>query len=253
MEINHIRRGAGPRLLLVHGLGGSVAVWRPVLDSLSGEREVIAVDMPGFGRSPDPGDGFVPSAANLAGAIAEFCAANDFERPHVAGNSLGGWVALEMAKRDMAASVCAISPAGMWRQPIGPRRFENYDVGNRIRPVVGLLLRSERGRRLLLERVIAWPERLTPEEASDVVLGYLNSPGWPAANSAMRNGALEGFEEIDVPVTIAWGELDRTVGRPSRSRRPPGTRYLEMPGWGHTPMWDDPEGVAKLILEASSG
>jgi pimeloyl-ACP methyl ester carboxylesterase len=56
---------------------------------------------------------------------------------------------------------------------------------------------------------------------------------------------------VRVPVTLAWGELDRVVGRPSRIRRPPGARYLEMPGWGHIPTWDDPEGVAGLLLDGS--
>ena len=55
-------------------------------------------------------------------------------------------------------------------------------------------------------------------------------------------GAFERKDDVDVPVTLAWGELDQIVGRPSRSRRPPGARYLEMPGWGHTPTWDDPRG-----------
>ena len=69
----------------------------------------------------------------------------------------------------------------------------------------------------------------------------------------MRGGAFDGAGEVTVPVTLAWGAEDRIVGRPSRTRRPPGARYVEMPGWGHTPTWDDPEGVARLILEATAG
>lgn len=251
MELHHIRRGSGPRLLLVHGLGGSVAVWEPVLDRLAAERDVVAVDMPGFGGSAALPTGQVPSAENLARAIAGLCEREGFERPHVVGNSLGGWVGLELAKQGAAASVCAISPAGMWRRPIGPRRLEPHDVGVAILPLVRVMLRTESGRRRLLSRTIARPERVSPEQAERIVLGYLKAPAWRETNAAMRNGALESFDEIDVPVTIAWGELDGIVGRPSRSRRPPGTRYLEMPGWGHTPMWDDPAGVAELILEAS--
>ena len=252
MELHHIRKGRGEPLVLVHGLGGSVVVWKPVIDALAAERDVVAVDLPGFGASPDPGDGFVPSAAELGDAVSELCAGLGIERPHVAGNSLGGWVALEIAAAGRAASACAISPAGLWREPLGPRRRERYRVGRRIRPLVDLALRSARLRELILRTTLARPDRLTREEAEELVGNYLDAPLYAAANEEMRMGAFERQEEIDVPVTLAWGELDRIVGRPSRTRRPPGARYVEMPGWGHTPTWDDPEGVAALLLEASS-
>jgi pimeloyl-ACP methyl ester carboxylesterase len=79
----------------------------------------------------------------------------------------------------------------------------------------------------------------------------VRSRGYEAANAEMRSHVFEGHDQVTVPVTIAWGAEDRVVGRPSRTRRPPQTRYLEMPGWGHVPTWDDPEGVAGLLLEAS--
>ena len=55
-----------------------------------------------------------------------------------------------------------------------------------------------------------------------------------------------------MPVTIAWGEEDRLVAPPRAERMPPGTRYFTIPGWGHTPTRDDPEGVARVLLEASA-
>ena len=252
MKLHHIRQGEGEPLVLVHGLGGSIVVWRPVIDLLATERDVVAVDLPGFGRTPDPGRGFVPTAAELGEAVSELCAGLGVERPHLAGNSLGGWVALEMAAAGRAASVCAISPAGLWREPLGPRRRERNQIGRRIRPLVDLALRSARARGAILRTTVARPDRLTREEAQELVGNYLDAPLYAAANEEMRLGAFERKDDVDVPVTLAWGELDRIVGRPSRSRRPPGARYIEMPGWGHTPTWDDPEGVAALILDASS-
>ena len=68
----------------------------------------------------------MPTAADLGAAVSEHCAALGIERPHLAGNSLGGWVALEIAAAGGAASVCAISPAGLWREPLGPRKRERY-------------------------------------------------------------------------------------------------------------------------------
>ena len=232
-------------------MGGSIVVWKPVIDLLAAERDVVAIDLPGFGASPDPGNGFVPTAADLGAAVSEHCAGLGIERPHLAGNSLGGWIALEIAAAGGASSVCAISPAGLWREPLGPRKRERYSIGRRIRPLVDLALRSARARELILRSTLARPERLSREEAAELVGNYLDAPLYAAANEEMRMGAFERKDDVDVPVTLAWGELDRIVGRPSRSRRPPGARYIEMPGWGHTPTWDDPEGVATLILESS--
>lgn len=237
--------------MLIHGLGGSIAVWRPVIDRLAAERDVIALDLPGFGESPPPGDGFRATPAELAHAVRDHCAEMGIERPHLAGNSLGGWVALEMAANGDAASVCALSPAGLWRTPLGPRRYDAQALGRRLRPVVRVMLASKGGRSRLLRTSVARPERLTREEATALVMNYLDAPLYPAANDAMRAGAFERSGDLEVPVTIAWGAADALLGRPSRTRLPAAARYLEVPGWGHTPTWDDPDGVAELILDAS--
>jgi pimeloyl-ACP methyl ester carboxylesterase len=234
-------------VLLIHGLGGHLGQWRPVVELLAADRDVIAVDMPGFGRSPMPDDPALLGAPQLAASLAEFCREQGVSRPRVAGNSLGAWVGLELARAGEASSVVGISAAGLWRQPPGPRRYDVYRTGQALRPLVSTLLRSERGRAWMLRRFVARPERVPAGEARELIYSYLNAPGDPAANEYMRGHALEAPEEITVPVTLAWGTEDRLVGRPSRSRRPPGASYVEVPGWGHTPSWDDPRGVAALI------
>lgn len=253
MDLHYERAGSGPPLLLVHPLGGSGALWGPVVERLVAERDVIVPDMPGFGRSAPLPAGTPATAANLAATLSALCAELGVPRPHTAGNSLGAWVALEMAKAGEARSVAGISPAGLWRNPLGPRRFERQRIGRRIRPLLRGMLATRRGRALLLATTVAYPERVPAKDAERIVFGYLDSPGYEAANDEMRAAAFEHEDRIDVPVTIVWGEADRTVGRPSRSRIPPGARYSTVPGWGHTPTWDDPDGVARLILEASAG
>lgn len=251
MGLHFERAGSGPPLLLVHGLGGSLAIWRPVRERLEAEREVIAVDMPGFGRSDPLPSGTPVTAASLGVSLAALCHEQKMARPHVAGNSLGGWVALEMARAGEASSACCISPAGLWRTPLGPRRIEGQRFARRLRPLIVGMMSTARGRERLLRSFVARPERVPRADARALADGYAGSSGYAAANEAMRAGAFEQDGRITVPVTIAWGEADRIVGRPSRSRIPAGSRYLTMPGWGHTPTWDDPEGVARLILEAS--
>jgi pimeloyl-ACP methyl ester carboxylesterase len=247
------------RLLLIHGLGGTRTVWEPVVPLLEAEREPIAIDMPGFGRAEPLPEGVEPTAANLARAVHEACAERGIERPHVAGNSLGGWVGLEMGRRGWAASVTALSPAGLWSRPLG----EPDGGGARMllrgsgwvkaaRPLIAPALLLPATRRLAFRSIAAHPERIPPAAARQLVLGWLDGEGYDAANRAMRSHVFDpdGYPD-DVPVTIAWCELDRLVGPPKPHRRPAGSRFLVLPGVGHTPTWDDPELVARTLLEGS--
>lgn len=240
------------QLLLIHGLGGSARVWDPVLPLLEGARETIVLDMPGFGDAPPLPEGVEPTAANLAAALHETCEARGIERPHVAGNSLGGWVGLEMGRAGWAASVTALSPAGLWRAPIGPRRRDARAWAKRVRPLVRLALRNRRAREAMLSTFAAHPRRIPLDAGSELVLGWVDANGYDGANRAMRTHVFDpsGYPE-EVPVTLAWGELDRLVAPPRPERRPAGARFVVLPGVGHTPTWDDPELVARTLLEGS--
>jgi len=234
-------------------LGGTGALWRPVVDELADDCELVVPDLPGFGRSPELPSGTPATAANLAGAVVELCEELGVERPHVAGISLGGWVALELAKAGAVRSALAISPAGMWRDPLGARRFERQRLGRLLLPIARGALATRRGREALLQSNFARPERVPKADAREIVEGYLTAPGYPAASLAMRTGAFEHEGRVSVPVTVVWGERDRIVGRPSRRRLPPGVGYSAMPGWGHVPTWDDPRGVADLVRSSDAG
>ncbi len=252
MAIAHSRTGSGEPLVLIHGLGGSRRIWDPVIDRVAAERDVIAVDLPGFGESPPLADGVAPSAANLGAAVGELCAELGLRCPHLAGNSLGAWAALELAKDGTAASVCGISPAGLWRRPLGPRRVDSHGWALRLRPLLPLFLASKGLRSRFLRTTVARPERLTTAEGKAVIYDWLNAPGYEAANDEMRSHVFEDPELVTVPTTIAWGTEDALVGRPRRERTPPGARYVELEGLGHTPTWDDPPRIAELLLEASA-
>lgn len=252
MELAYERRGSGDPLVLIHGLGGTKRIWSPVIGLLAAQRDVIAVDLPGFGDSPELSDGIAASAANLGAAVSELCTGLGIERPHLAGNSLGAWAALEIAKQGRAASVCAISPAGLWRAPLGPRRHDLRRWARRLRPALYGVLGSARARAAFLGGTVAHPELLSPREARGLVADWLDAPGYDAANAQMRSHVYEPPDGPTVPTTIAWGSKDRLVAPPRRERMPPGSRYLVLEGLGHTPTWDDPERVAALLLESSS-
>jgi pimeloyl-ACP methyl ester carboxylesterase len=255
MAVSASKAGAGGRqpLVLIHGLGGSGAVWDPVLPLLRAERDVIVLEMPGFGAAPPLPAEVEPTAANLARALHEECERRGIERPHVAGNSLGAWVGLEMGRFGWAASVTALSPAGLWRAPLGPRRRDLRAWAQRLRPLVRAALAVPAVRRRMTRTFAAHPERIPAADARALVLGWIDANGYDGANKAMRTHIFDpaGYPE-DVPVTIAWGERDRLVGPPKADRRPAGARFVVLPGVGHTPTWDDPELVARTLLEGSA-
>jgi pimeloyl-ACP methyl ester carboxylesterase len=247
MELGHDRLGAGPPLVLLHPLGADRRVWDPVLELLSAEREVIAVDLPGFGDS-EPLEGS-PTPRALADALAGFLRRIDVPRPHVAGNSLGGWVGFELALAGSARTVTGLAPAGLWPKPLMPkpriaRRLARYGL-----PLVELVSASAAGRRLLLAGAVAKPANVPAAAAAHLVRAYATAPGFDAVNAAMRAGRFQALERITVPVTLVWPEHDRLVRPPAWL--PPRVRSRTLEGCGHIPMWDDPPAVARVLLESS--
>lgn len=250
-RIAYERLGSGPPLVLIHGLGATRLIWKPQLEALAAERDVIALDMPGFGDSPLLAGGTPPAAAAMGEAISSFLAALGVERPHIAGNSLGGWVALEMAKAGHASSACLISPAGLWQSALGPRSVNTRGIARAAKPLVMAAARRDETRTKMLATVVARPERVPREDGLKLISDWIDAPGYDASNAEMRRHVFEDPHLVDVPVTIAWGDRDRLVRPPSRHRRPPGSRLVILEGCGHTPNWDDPELITKLLLEAS--
>ena len=237
--------------MLIHPLGAELVVWEPVLERVARERDVIALDLPGFGASAPLQNGALPTPQVLAGSVAAFLDELGLGRVHVAGNSLGGWVALELAKSGRALSVAGLCTAGFWKRPLGPRPGADMRrLGRALMPVMPTLLRSERGRRLVLRGSIAKPDLVPPAAAERLVRAYVTSPGFERANEAMRSAVFSGFEQIRAPVTLAWGEHDRLVARPRTTV--PGWRSVTLHGCGHIPTWDNPSQVARVLLLASA-
>ena len=253
-DLNFQRSGSGEPLVLIHGIGSELCVWEPVLERLSSERDVIAVDLPGFGHSPPLPDHTAPTPAALADAVTQMVDRVGASPVHVAGNSLGGWVALEMAKANGARSVTCLSPAGLWERPLSratvPTRSAARRAARALSPLLPLMMRSERLRRLALMNFVAHPERVPPEAAERMVSSYGRATAYEATSLAMRSSVLTGAERIGVPVTVAWGERDRLVRR--APLRAPLTRSLVLADCGHVPMWDAPDLVADVLLQGSS-
>jgi pimeloyl-ACP methyl ester carboxylesterase len=252
--LNHVRQGQGEPLLLLHSLGGSLVQWSPVMDLLAAEREVIAVDMPGFGESASLPGGVSPRAANLATAVLDFYDALGIEgKPAVAGISLGGWVAIECARQGGASAVVALCPAGFWKrspEPSNRRLSRARRRGRALRPLFRPMMQTARGRRETLGRFIYRPERLSPGEAQAIAKAYVTAPAYDEASALMRAGRVDELKGIKVPITLAWAEHDTLVRNSPLPAKllPKRVEQVELPGCGHVPTWDDPDLVARVIL-----
>ncbi|WP_326819836.1 alpha/beta fold hydrolase [Streptosporangium sp. NBC_01756] len=256
MELAFERRGAGPPLVLLHGIGHHWQAWLPVLDRLAAERDVIAVDFPGFGVSPPLPSGSPYTAESLADAIESFCGMLGLREPHVAGNSLGGYVALELASRGVVRTATALSPAGFWsrgeflyaRTVLRAVRASARATPPERAPAVA---ENPLGRMAMAGLMVAHPSRLSTEAllAAGQALG--NSPGF--------DDTLDSFAWMmppappKAPITIAWGEHDRLLLRRQavRAARWSGQRVKLLRDCGHLPMSDDPGLVAGVLLAGS--
>jgi pimeloyl-ACP methyl ester carboxylesterase len=252
------RSGTGAPLVLLHALGSSRRSWDSVLPALTARFDVIAVDLPGFGDSaPLPGQDEVPPAV-LAQSVADLLDALGVHTPHLAGNSLGGWVALELASRRPVASLTLLSPPGLWRQntPLYDRislRASRW-LARHAGPLLSRLVASRLGRALVLGQTHGHPMRLSTEYARAAVTELGRCPGFEAALAGTAKRHFVATAPITAPVTVAFGSRDLLLLRGSRrlGQLPPQTRSETIPGCGHLPMADDPAAVAALITRTAT-
>jgi pimeloyl-ACP methyl ester carboxylesterase len=229
-----------------------------VLDRLVQHREVICVDFPGFGESPPLPDHLPYELDSLITVLADFFARLGLERPHVAGNSMGGFISLVLAQQGLARSATALSPAGLWT-PAERRRAlalvaAVHRTARRLNPVVATRLAGTTvGRTLLTGVIVARPALLEPHVVLEDWRALVNAVAFAPTLEAGRRIAFTG-ELSDVPVTIAWGSRDRILRRPRAAlitQLIPNARLLTLPGCGHVPMSDDPDMVAQVLLAGS--
>jgi pimeloyl-ACP methyl ester carboxylesterase len=248
--VHHVRQGAGPPLVLIPGTACDWRVWRPVLAPLSAARDVIAVDLPGFGASPPLPDER-PTPAALARAVARLLDTLGIERAQLAGNSLGGAVAIELARLGRATSTIALAPIGLWT----PRESAWVQLVVR---ASAAFIRGPRALRTAIAstaalrtlgygHVVARPWALSRGDA--LVLSSVAIPGLDAILAAYRDYRLPAGDGAGV--TVVWGARDRLL-LPRQAERAgrviPGARVVSLPGTGHLSMFDAPDAVTALIL-----
>jgi pimeloyl-ACP methyl ester carboxylesterase len=247
-----LRAGSGSPLILLHGVMGSSSMWRHVLPLLAPYHDVIAPTALGH-RGGTPATLHPTRVQDLVDDAERCLDALGFDRVHLAGNSLGGWIALELARRKRAASVCALSPAGAWVGPHGPaaahklRRTVSLTRSSRF--VLPLLAQSAHFRRWALRDNAERGERVSRSELLELVADLL---GCEIGEDIF--GTSEVLQPLtpDCPVTLVWSGKDRILPLRHHAERAreliPGARFMVLEGIGHVPMLDDPQLVADTIL-----
>ena len=256
--------GRGEPLVLLHPFASCAEVWKPILPALQRHHRVFALSLPGHvGGEPLP----VGASHSIEAGVDLLEKQLDvlgLPRAHLVGNSLGGWLAIELARRGRALSVVAIAPGGGWEigSPQHLRLVRRFQLIYRLLSIGGalasVLARHSALRHLFLYNTLAHPERLTPDEAARFI------------EAAWRCAAFEGVLEVlptqpvsepldpaPCPIRLVWGAQDRLLPLRGYSERwrsmLPSASWVELPGAGHVPMFDAPREVAECILQISAG
>jgi pimeloyl-ACP methyl ester carboxylesterase len=247
-------------LVLLHGVGMSARVWDDVRPLLEPHHDVVAPTALGHRGGAGPAHGPV-AVRDVVDDAERALDALGLDRAHLAGNSLGGWVAIELARRGRARTVCAFSPAGSWtagtaEQTASVRRIRRMILMARLGRALPmpLLMRSAVVRRLVLRDVAEHGDRITAEQAVEVARDLLACA--IADDMLSTREEIAPLDPLPCPVTLAWSSADALLpadvnGAVARARLPQ-ARFVVLDGLGHVPMFDDPRRVANAILETTA-
>ena len=230
-----------------------------MLERLTPHRSVIMVDLPGHGDSPPLESGGKKPVEAMGDELLRLFDELGLDKPHVAGNSLGGALALGAGARGRAASVTGLSPAGFWAAwwqfYYAKGVFKTMQAtGKNLGPRAAKLAGSTVGRAILDAAIVARPSQMSAEQARGDAVAFFRATA--ALNEILAKPiAFEDTISADVPVTIAWGAKDRLlpISQANVARQHvPHARFVRLPGCGHVPMTDDPDLVARVLLEGST-
>jgi pimeloyl-ACP methyl ester carboxylesterase len=256
------RAGSGEPVLLVHGFTGTWHHWRPLLDGLGARYEVIAPTLAGHDGGPPFPSGVAMSFAGATDSLEAHLDELGVDTAHVVGNSLGGGLALELAKRGRARSVVALAPAGGWSEGDGEAlrvaRFfaRQIRVTRSTARAIPTVMSRPRSRRLAMRDIMRHGELVAPADAVDLALTSTRCTVSEAAIAALRADsglALQDLDRISCPVLLVSPQFDRVLPAerhaPRFKREIPGVECRTLADCGHLPMWDASELLVEMIGE----
>lgn len=246
---------SGDPILLVHGMGSADTVWKPLIPLLQERAEVITCLLPGHGGNPlDPRVEMDPYS--LAKHLREEMNREGIESVHLVGNSLGGWIVLELAGNfpEPVRTVTALAPAGLWLHPFFIR-IPGTDAAKRLANTtvnfahVGLRLGV--AQRLGFSRVSPRWKEISFETMLDATRAMAVSDGYYPAWDSFLDKRFDTPIHQSIPITVIFGDKDRALPARTcqeRSLLPGHARWVTLENTGHAPMWDSPHEVAEEIF-----
>jgi pimeloyl-ACP methyl ester carboxylesterase len=253
------RGGSGPPLVCLHGFTDTWRTWELVLPVLERHHDVLAPTLPGHAGAPPIAPG--ASATVLADAVERAMDDAGFGMAHIAGNSLGGYVALKLAERGRAESVVALAPAGGWAD--GDQSFrevlEHFTTMQEqlkaAAPHAAAIVSTVEGRRRATAHMTTSFAHIPPELLVHEMVGAAACQAVePLIECALREGWPLVPELIACPVRVVWGTADRLLPWPASAARfradwLPHADWVELDGVGHCPQLDVPLETAQLIVD----
>jgi pimeloyl-ACP methyl ester carboxylesterase len=254
-------------VVLLHGFTASWRIWHSILADLVARYEVIAPTLPGHHGGPSYPDDWPITFERSTDAVEGLLDEMAIGAAHFVGNSMGGGIALELAKRGRARSVVALAPAGGWSRGDG----EGPRIGNFFAKQIKMLERthawSERimrrpgTRRLAFREIMRHGELVSPADAAEISQAALSCSISQRAIQALRadNAGLNigDLDRISCPVLLATPQFDRVLPGPRHAprfrREIPGVKAVTLSDCGHVPVWDNAKLVTKLIVEQVDG
>jgi len=251
------RDGTGEPVLLLHGYTAIWTAWNRVPYELAEDFDVLAPTLPGHHGGPPAPDRISVDA--LADWLEGELDRAGWDTAHIAGFSMGGWLAFELAKRGRARSVTAISPAGAHGKPRAVRKterlFRRSQLGAKL--VVGRvdrLVARPRLRRIALRDYMVDGHRLPPAQAAEMIRAFADTPCFEPLGESMKTSRLEQLDRVSVPVRILWGERDRVLPIKQAEffrERLPHADHAVLPRAGHVPFWEADEIVGAIRATAA--
>jgi pimeloyl-ACP methyl ester carboxylesterase len=254
------RDGVGSPLVLLHGFTDTWRCWELVLPALEAKHEVLAPTLAGHAGGPAIGEDEDPEEAILD-AVERAMDEAGFETAHLAGNSLGGWVALQLAARGRARTVTALAPAGGWAvdDPAIAATIDYFCTTQTLLeqalPHADAIVATPEGRHTATQMYVSTAEHMSPEL---IVHQMRGAAGCPAVVRLIEHAEANGWnleaEKIACPVRLVWGDGDRVLVPPGAAARfreewLPQAEWIDLEGAGHCPQLDHPREVAQLILD----
>jgi len=243
--------------VLLHGFTDTWRTWELVLPALERRHDVLAPTLAGHAGGPPLGEG--PPGEAVADAVEQAMDAAGFESAHLAGNSLGGYLALRLAARGRARSVVALAPAGGWAEGddsyLGTlAHFESmHDLLVQVAPRAEAIVATQDGRRRAAELMAEHWEHIPADLLAHQMRGVAACSVVRRLNESARSGGWPlDPERVTCPVRIVWGTADRILRWPRAAERYhamfPHADWVELDGVGHGAQLDVPLLASELIL-----